>query len=453
MRTASPASPPTARPGASFTGTPRTVAVVGGGVIGVMTAYELARRGVSVTIVERGRIGGGASHGNCGLVSPSHILPLTMPGMVRQGLAYLLARNAPLAVRPRLDPALWGWLLRFAGNCNAAAMHEAGHARLAMLVDSMTLYRELIDRESLDVDWEHRGTVNVYRSRHHFEAFAPLNDELERRYGLAATPLTGDELAAREPAVRDDLAGGWFFPQDAHLRPDRLMSQMRNVLLRLGVTILEETPVRELLVEQGRLTAVVCAGRDVTADRFVVAAGAHTPTWQRALGCRLPVQPGKGYSLTMTRPVICPTMPLLFHEDRVVATPWASGYRLGSLMEFTGFDETVRAERVRLLIEGANRYFREPVDEDAAAAGAPWVGFRPMSADERPIIDLAPAAGNTVIATGHGMLGLSMATATGRMVAEMLVDQPHTLDPTPYRLERFARRSRKRRPGRDYASR
>ena len=417
----------------------RSVAVLGGGVIGVMTAYELARRGIAVTLIEKKTIGSGASHGNCGLVSPSHILPLTAPGMVTQGLKFLLARNAPLKVRWRLDPALWAWLMRFARRCNDTDMHEAGVARLALLLSSIEMYRELIDREGLDCNWDQNGTMIIYRTKEGFDHFGEMNAILAERYQFPAEPVVGRKLADREPSLRDDLAGGWYYPQDAHLRPDRLMTQMRAVLERMNVEILEQTTVRELLVEHGKMTAVVCDQRDVTADAYVIATGALAAQWQKPLGCKILVQPGKGYSLTMSRPRLCPNIPLLFYEDRVVATPWASGYRLGSLMEFAGHDESIKAERVKLLIEGAAKYLREPTGSETLET---WTGFRPMTPDEKPIIDVTPAADNAYLATGHGMLGLSMATGTARLLVEQMTGEQTHIDPEPYRLARFSSRRR-----------
>ena len=149
----------------------------------------------------------------------------------------------------------------------------------------------------------------------------------------------------------------------------------------------------------------------------------------------MPIQPGKGYSLTMPRPSICPAVPLIFPETRVAVTPFQTGYRLGSTMEFAGYDATLNPRRLQLLRDGARPYLREPEAEPVEEA---WFGWRPMTTDGLPIIDRGPALSNVMIAAGHGMLGLSMAPATGKLVAELLNgDEPH-LDPGPYRVGRFA---------------
>jgi D-amino-acid dehydrogenase len=167
---------------------------------------------------------------------------------------------------------------------------------------------------------------------------------------------------------------------------------------------------------------------------FVVATGAWTPLLNRQLGCRLPIQPGKGYSITMPRPSICPGMPLIFPETRVAVTPFQSGYRLGSTMEFAGYDASLRRERLQLLRDGVKDYLREPYCEPVLEE---WYGWRPMTYDSLPIIDYSPAYPNVIIAAGHNMLGLSMAPATGKLVAEMASGGVPHIDPGPYRAARF----------------
>jgi D-amino-acid dehydrogenase len=173
---------------------------------------------------------------------------------------------------------------------------------------------------------------------------------------------------------------------------------------------------------------------ELRARWFVVATGAWTPTFARWLGCRIPIQPGKGYSITMARPARCPRTPMIFDEHRVAVTPMASGYRLGSTMEFAGFDERLNRRRLAYLKEAAAIYLHEPACEPVFEE---WAGFRPMTYDSRPIIDRAPALANVFIAAGHSMLGLSMAPGTGRLIAELINGEAPSLDLAPYAASRF----------------
>jgi D-amino-acid dehydrogenase len=413
----------------------RRAVVIGGGVIGAACAHFLSRSGWRVTIIERREFGGGCSAGNCGLVCPSHVLPLAEPGAVGLALRSLFRRDSPFRIKPRLDPALWSWLLRFARRCNARDMLESGRGIQPLLESSLGLYRELVERESLDAEWERRGLLFVYESPALMDAYAATDRLLRESFHCPATRYDGEAVAELEPALKPGLAGGWYYEDDAHLRPDRLLRSWRGVLEAGGVEVREHCAFEGFRPGSGRAQAAVTGQGEVAADAFVVAAGAWTPLLNRQLGCDIPIQPGKGYSLTMPRPSPCPTIPLIFPETRVVATPFRSGYRLGSTMEFAGYDATIDPRRLRLLKDGARSYLRAPYCEPIEQ---PWYGWRPMTYDGLPIIDRSPILENAWIAAGHNMLGLSMAPATGKLVAELLGgDRPH-LDPAPYRVGRFS---------------
>jgi D-amino-acid dehydrogenase len=410
------------------------VVVVGGGVIGASCAYYLSRAGWSVTVLDRGEFGKGCSHANCGFVCPSHILPLAVPGAVRGALKALISRNAPFSIKPRLDPTLWGWLIRFARRCNVRDMMATGRALQALLNSSRSLYDTLMTEEPFDCEWETRGLLVVFLHREAMEHHAKTDRLLRESFDMGAERCDGDRLAEREPALKPGLAGGWFYKSDAHLRPDKLMSSWRRVLEGRGVVVRERCEVTGVVQENGRARAVVAGRDEITGDAFVVATGAWTPLLANHLGCRVPIQPGKGYSITMPRPANCPRTPLIFDEHRVAVTPWSSGYRLGSTMEFAGYDTTLNRERLALLREGARPYLHEPYCDPVLEE---WYGWRPMTSDSKPIIDRSPALANVMIAGGHNMIGVATATATGKLVAEMLSgDRPH-IDPGAFAVTRF----------------
>lgn len=413
---------------------PQHVVVVGGGVVGAFCAYHLARGGLRVTVVDRGAYGRGCSHANCGYVCPSHVLPLAVPGAVGATLRTLFQKNSPLKVRPAIVLANLGWFLGFARRCTEKQMHAAAVGIQALLTESRRQFAEVIDAEKLDVEWETKGLLFVFRTAKVFEHYAETDALLRDRYATPARRLDAAELLALEPALLPGNAGGYLYEGDAHLRPDRLMGELRRVLVARGVEVREHAPVTGFAITNGRATAVHTAAGDIAADHVVVATGAWTPQLNRALGARVPILPGKGYSLTMPRPAVCPTYPLIFEEHRVAVTPFASGYRLGSTMEFAGYDESMNRARLGILTDAAKLYLRDPLAEPVQEE---WWGWRPMTPDGLPVIDRAPAAANVLVAAGHNMLGLSMAPATGRLVAELLAGAAPHLDPTPYRLVRF----------------
>lgn len=402
---------------------PERVLVVGGGIIGTACAHYLERAGARVTIIDQGSFGRGCSHGNCGFVCPSQVLPLAAPGELWRTLKTLCQRNSPLKVRLRADPALWSWFWRFARHCNRADMLSAGEAIQALLASSRTLYDELFSAEGLSAEWQTRGLLYVLQSEAGMQRFAAQDRLLRDEFGVGATRLDQEAMIAFEPALRPGLAGGWHYAGDAHLRPDVLLRSWRKLLESRHVEIFEQRPFQGLIVDKGRASAVATPQGALQADAIVVATGAWTPLLHRALRSPLPIQPGKGYSLTTSRPTMTPRLPLMLDEHHVAITPFAGGHRIGSTMEFAGYDASLNRNRLRLLIDGAKEYLKEPYTEPVLEE---WWGWRPMTPDGVPYLGRLPAFDNVFVAAGHNMLGLSMAPASGRLIAELVTGTtPH----------------------------
>jgi D-amino-acid dehydrogenase len=409
------------------------VVVVGGGVIGASCAYYLRHAGNEVTLIDSAQFGRGCSHGNCGYVCPSHVLPLAGPGAVRSTLKTLFERNSPLKVRWRLDPAMWSWFWQFARRCNQRDAIAAGHAIQQLLVSSRALYDDLFQITLADVEWDPAGLLFVFLTPSAMEHYTHTDRLLRNEFGLGAARLEGDALAALEPALKSTVAGAWRYATDGQLRPDKLMSAWRRALESLGVEIRENCALRDLVVDRRLVRRLVTDRGEITVDQVVIATGAWTPQLNRILQCPLPIQPGKGYSLTMPRPTLCPRSPMIFEEHRVAISPLQSGFRVGSTMEFAGYDASLNANRLRLLRESADLYLKVPLSRPALEE---WWGWRPMTPDGLPFIGPAPAFDNVYLAAGHGMLGVSMAPATGKLVAELLARQASHIDPAPYAVSR-----------------
>ncbi len=410
------------------------VVIIGGGVIGTACAHYLRNAGLDVTIIDSGSFGGGCSHANCGLVSPSHLLPLTEPGAVGDAIRSLFKKNAPLRIKPRLDLHLWSWLIQFARRCNTRDMLRAAEARHALLVSSRKLYTELFGTEDLSCEWEERGSYLVFKTAAAFDKYVDTERLIRDHFGIAATRIDRNEAVKREPALVDDIAGAWYYEGDAHLRPDRLLSSWRTLIESRGVTIIEQCKFTRFIRNGNQAVGISTTTGELTADCFVVATGAWTPHLNHEVGCRIPIQPGKGYSITMPRPEQCPETPLIFPESKVAVTPMQSGYRLGSTMEFSGYDTTLNRARLEMIKETAGRYLREPYSDRVEEE---WYGWRPMTYDGVPFIDHSPRLTNVLIAAGHNMLGLSMATATGKLIAECVTGETPHIDLEPYRLGRI----------------
>lgn len=409
--------------------------IVGGGIIGACCAWYLRRTGRDVTIIDQGDFGAACSHGNCGYVSPSHVPPLPGPGQLLYGLQGLIKRNGALRIRPGFNLGLWSWLLKFGKRCNAKDNLQASHARHALLQSSRALYEDLIESNSLDVEWKKDGLLFVFRDGKNFNHFAELNDRLTRDFNLTAEGLDGAALAELEPSLKPGLAGAFHYKKDAHLRSDRLMTEMHRLLTDAGVTIQTQTKLLKIQGAVGSASNIQTDQGEFAADEFVIATGATTPFLNSELGCQIPIQPGKGYSMTMPRPKLCPQYPLLLEEVHVGITPYDSGYRIGSTMELAGYNHEMSSERLQYLKEGAAEFLQEPMAEPIQEQ---WFGFRPMTWDGLPYIDKTPKYSNVWVAAGHNMLGLSMGTATGRLVSELINGDPPHIDPKPYRIGRRA---------------
>ena len=407
------------------------VVVIGGGVIGASSAYFLRKAGFRVTLLEKDTLGSGCSHGNCGLVCPSDALPLASPGAVWSTLKTLFKRHNPLYIKPRISPRLWLWLAKFALRCNEKHMLQSAAARMPLLESSLDLYQSLIETEQIECEWQKNGLLYVYKDQAAMDGYQPTDEFLSRHFSLSAKRLDSCALYELEPAVADDVAGGWFYEDDAHLRPDKLMSEWKRVLQHYDVDIRESTEVIKFKRKGLKANGVLTRDGVIEADQFVLAVGAISPRWEKEIGSDIPIQPGKGYSLTFPKPQYSPRIPMIFPQHRVAMTPMMSGYRLGSTMEFSGYDTTINRRRIELLKAGAEPYLREPYGDHVVEQ---WYGWRPMIYHGIPIIDTSPRMDNVLVATGHNMLGLSMGPATGKLVSEIISGEPTHVSATPYQL-------------------
>lgn len=412
----------------------RTAIVIGGGLVGCATAYYLARDGWSVRLLERDRIGSGASSGNCGFICPSHVMPMAVPGAVSRTLRTMLGKDSPVAIKLRPSASLWSWLAKFALRCRSNPMMQSASARHALLKSSMELYRQLVGQEGLACQLQDQGLLMVYKSKSDFEHFTATSECLREEFGISTTRLVGDEVAEYEPALRRGLAGGWLFPGDAHVRPECLLDSLCTLLDKYKVIVEEGVGVNSLNIQEDLLHSVETSHGSRSADVVILATGAEAPVFAKPLQCRIPIQPGKGFSLTMPYADEHPKVPMIFEEHHVAVTPFQGQMRIGSTMEFAGYDRSLNQKRLSLLVRSAEDHLVRVPDTDKAEK---WAGWRPMTYDGLPCIDWAPGAKNVIVAAGNGMIGLASAPATGKLVAQLASGEKPFIDPEPYSLRRF----------------
>jgi D-amino-acid dehydrogenase len=409
------------------------VIIIGGGIIGACSAWYLAEQGKSVIIVERDTFGKGASHGNCGLFSPSHVIPLPHPGALLSSFKMMSKANSPLSIKPTLNPSRLKWFMDFALKCNESDMLYGATARRDLLDSSKELFLQFQEEQGIQCDFDNTGALFVCRTQKGLDEITEEN-ELMDQFDRGGKLIKGEDLKSLEPALVDGLAGAIKYDCDNHFRPDLLLKELRRCLEAKGVQVIENAKVETFHNEGLTIKSIDVAGKKLQAKEYVVATGAWTPFLKKLVGKKMAIQPGKGYSITMNRPNICPTHHLAFPEVKVIVTPWKSGYRIGSTMEFTGYDESLNKKRLDALLDGSKIFLKDPhgsqVEEE-------WCGFRPMTPDGLPVIDYASRYDNVFVAAGHNMLGMSMGFATGKLVAEKMCDlQPH-LNMDPYRFNRI----------------
>lgn len=410
------------------------VLILGGGVIGLASALYLLKAGASVRVLEQGTPGCGSSHGNCGTITPSHAAPLAMPGVLGVAMRSMFRADAPLYVNPRPEWDRLRWLCGFACRCNWRDFQHATEVRSAILQRSRRLIEALVQDEGLDCEFVPRGELYVYRTQAALAADERHHAAVLDRLGVEVQRLDGASVEALEPALKRGVVGGLFHPDDAQLRPDRYVAELARRVRELGGVIECGARIDHFGTQAGRIDFVRTTRGVFRGDQVVMALGAWSPLLGRMLDLRLPMQPGKGYSITYTKPQRMPRHALVLREAAVCVTTWGSGYRLGSTMEFSGYAEGLNRTRLDALRRGAATGLHEPEGPQLLEE---WWGWRPMSMDEIPIIGPSTRWSNLTLATAHGMLGVSMSAATGELVASLLTKAATHLDPAPYAPARF----------------
>lgn len=409
------------------------IIIIGGGIIGLACAHYLAINGTDVLVIDQDKIGSGASHGNCGLLHFCGITPLCSPGVITNELPRIFFDSSPLYIKPTLDPALLSWLLKFTFNCNSKHLQHASKAKESLLKLSAFLYSEMFSANEFSCELEQKGLLLVFKEKKQFESYDAKNEWL-KKFNLGGKALTREKALEMEPCLSNDIEGAWHTHHDWHLRPEALISTWKNKLAGIGVRFVENSRITDFITHGNKITRIITPEGDFNADAFVLATGAWSGQVASLLKTNIPVQPGKGYSITMNRPEPCPSIPCLLVERNMVVTPWSNGYRLGGTMEFSGFNRDLNLSRLDRLKSGAGEYLSSPLGHPVIEQ---WTGFRPMTSDDLPIIGQSVTLKNMYVATGHGMMGITMATGTGKAISDMILGRVPDIDMAAFSMKRF----------------
>jgi D-amino-acid dehydrogenase len=405
----------------------KSILIIGAGVIGLSTAYYAARKGHRVTVLDRNsKDRDGCSFGNAGMVVPSHFTPLAAPGMVALGLKWMWNPESPFYIRPRWSRELLSWGFKFWRASTVERVNRAAPLLRDLHLASRACFEELAGLPGNDFGLVKKGLLMLCKTEHALEEEAKTAEKA-RQLGVPAEVLTARQTAALDPNVRMNVAGSVYFPRDCHLTPSRFMAGLQRQLEELGATFHWQTEVTGWRVGGPRIEAVQTDKGDFTADEYVLCAGSWSTLAAHGLRLEIPMQAGKGYSLTLPNPRQLPQICAIFTEARLAVTPMGDSLRFGGTMEIAGLNEDINPVRIQGIIRSVPKYYPEftPKDFDGIQ---PWRGLRPCSPDGLPYVGRTARYANLAVASGHAMMGLSLGPITGKLMAEILSGENSSID-------------------------
>ena len=411
----------------------KKVVIIGGGIIGLCSAYYLQKEGHDVTVIDKSDFTSGASYVNAGYITPSHIISLSAPGMITKGLKWMLNPSSPFYVKPRLDLDFLKWSWQFKKSATHYKVEKAIPVIKDINILSRDLYQELKTSGEFDFHYERKGLLMYYKTDKAGEEEWKIGKKAID-LGLKVENLSKTQVQAIEPYADLNIKGAVYYHSDAHMTPHNFMKQLRSYLESNGVTFLSNETVLDINQSDNKVTSISTVNHTVTADEFVLAAGAWTQNFAKKLGVNIPVQAGKGYRINVERETGI-TIPAILMEAKVAVTPMQGLTRFAGTMEIGGINHKINQVRVGAIAKAGEDYYHglkiQQEEKDNAQCG-----LRPCSPDGLPYIGKLSNTNNMTIATGHAMMGWSLGPATGKLVAEIISEQKTSMDLKPFFPER-----------------
>ncbi len=391
--------------------------VIGGGIIGLCTAYYLQKEGHQVTVVDQSNMDSGASYVNAGFLSPSHIIPLAAPGVMKKGLKWMFNSSSPLYIKPRLDLDFLKWTWAFNKSCNSKHVERSISAIKDIALLSQELYDEIRQNESFTFHYKKKGLMMLCQSDKTLEREIKVA-QLAKNEGLEVESLNAKEVQNLQPNVDLNICGATYYKCDYHTTPHEFMIEMKAYLEGVGVQFYKNEKVVDLEIKDEKIVSISTNKQHLKADEFILAAGSWSSILSKKIGLKLLLQAGKGYRInSFAKNNI--TIPAILAEAKVAVTPMNGFTRFAGTMEIAGINHSINKTRVEAISNAVSKYYPQisvsKVEKAEAASG-----LRPVSPDGLPYIGKSNKCKNLTIATGHAMMGWSMATATGKLVSEIL---------------------------------
>ena len=402
------------------------VHIIGGGVIGLCSAWYLHLAGFDVTMIDEGDLSKGTSHGNSGLIVPSHFTPLAAPGIISKGLKWMLDSKSPFYINFHWSISLIRWLWLF---YRAASDRKKVDQAMLLLLEynlwSRSLYEELEKDLGIDFHFEKKGLLMLFKTEKTAKE-EKKTAERSQEIGLEAHYLSAAEVQSLENTPID-VYGGVYYPQDAQICPDIFMRQLRDLLEEKGVQFFAKTQLQDFDISNGEIKKLKFSnGKSMEVQKVLLCSGAWSGQIAKKLKTSLPLQSGKGYSITYKGLVSRPQIPSILCEPKVAVTPMGNDLRLGGTLELANFSPEKNVSRVQGIIDGFASYY-PALKVDMPKVEAIWTGYRPCSPDGLPYIGFSHKISNLCFATGHAMMGLSLGPATGKLISEIFRDQKTTI--------------------------
>jgi D-amino-acid dehydrogenase len=413
------------------------VIIIGGGSIGLSSAYYLQQSGHEVTVIDKTDMTNNCSYGNAGYVCPSHFVPLATPGIVKQGLKWMLNSKSPFYVQPRLSRSLIDWGLKFMKVATPENVEKAAIPLRDIAIVSQKLYEDWTRLPQFAFAYQHKGLLEIFQTpagadhAHHMVAKA-------HSLGLMDTELLDyNALQKLEPQTKINAIGAVWFKCDAHLYPNKLMQQLIQDLKQKGVQLAGDEEVTNFENSKGNITKVITEKNVYAADAVVIASGSWSREIAAKMNVKIPLVAGRGYSVTLEDSPYKINYPSVLVEGRVALTPMdGNKIRFGGTMEITSTQTPPRMSRVVGVLQAVERFYPE-FKVPVPTMDKVWYGYRPCSADGLPYIGRTAQWKNVVMATGHAMLGLSLGAGTGKLVSEILNEEKCSMNIAPFDPNRF----------------
>ena len=411
----------------------KKVVIIGGGIMGVCSAYFLKKEGHEVTLIDKSNFSSGASFVNAGYITPSHIISLAAPGIITKGLKWMFNPASPFYVKPRLDKDFLQWAWAFKRSSTKQKVAQSIPVIKDINILSRELYVAMKSSGDLDFHYEHKGLLMAYKHDKAGEQEWEVGKKAIK-LGLKVENLTAKEVEVLEPNANLNIKGAVYFHSDAHMTPGGFMKNMLSYLKENGVTILAEEEVKDITISTNSITKVVTNKQEIKADEFVMAAGSWSPLISKKLGIKMLLQPGKGYRINVAQETNI-TIPAVLLEAKVAVTPMNGFTRFSGTMEIDKINHKINPIRVNAIANSASEYYHglqiSTQDKEAAQCG-----LRPVTPDGLPYIGRTSQYNNLTFATGHAMMGWSLGPATGKLVSEIISDQKSSLDLKPFNVQR-----------------